>query len=110
MWHPRWNGSKWQAQIGRELVGIHHASIVQSMILWLYFFGEISTAMTHSEGHLNKYISSGGQPNADLKPLLNILYSFRPTNQWAEKRTLHGIVHRFDNGPISIDHMDFMQD
>jgi hypothetical protein len=75
MWHPRWNGSKWQAQIGRELVGIHHASIVQSMILWLYFFGEISTAMTHSEGHLNKYISSGGQPNADLKPLLNILYS-----------------------------------
>ena len=73
-------------------------------------FGEISTAMTHSEGHLNKYISSGGQPNADLKPLLNILYSFRPTNQWAEKRTLHGIVHRFDNGPISIDHMDFMQD
>ena len=40
MWHPRWNGSKWQAQIGRELVGIHHASIVQSMILWLYFLGK----------------------------------------------------------------------
>ena len=49
---------------------MYHASTVQ-----LILFGEISTAMTHSEGHLNKYISSGGQPNADLKPLLNILYS-----------------------------------
>ena len=73
-------------------------------------FGEISTAMTHSEGHLNKYISRGGHSTeCGFETFAEHSLQFRPTNQWAERRTLFGIVHRLDNGPISIDHMDFMQ-
>ena len=47
------------------------------------------------------------QHNADLKPLLNILYSSGPTFVFgahtgrysAEKLSLYGMVNRFDNGP-----------